>query len=65
MAVGGFTREELDSIHERATQNALEEEDSSIRAALQVLGEAAANLKVKLPAEEGGAPPSSGWDDER
>ena len=65
MAVGGFTREELEAIHERATQNALAEEDSSIRTALQVLGEAAANLAVKLPAEEGGREPSSGWDDER
>jgi glucokinase len=65
VAVGGFTREELEAIHERATQNALEEEDSSIRTALQVLGEAAANLAVKLPAEEGGREPSSGWDDER
>jgi hypothetical protein len=65
VAVGGFTREELEAIHERATQNALAEEDSSIRTALQVLGEAAANLAVKLPAEEGGREPSSGWDDER
>ncbi len=62
MAVGGFTREELEGIQERATQRALEEEDSSIRTALQVLGEAAANLAVKLPAAEG-AEPSSGWDD--
>ncbi len=62
VAVGGFTREELESIHERATQQALAEEDSSIRTALQVLGEAAANLAVKLPPEEG-SEPSSGWDD--
>ncbi len=63
MAVARFTREELESIHERATQLALEEEDSSIRTALQVLGETAANLAAKLPPEEG-SEPSSGWDDE-
>ena len=63
VAVGGFTREELESIHERATQQALVEEDSSIRTALQVLGEAAANLAIKMPGE-GGREASSGWDDE-
>ncbi len=63
MAVAGFTREELESIHERATQQALAEEDSSIRTALQVLGEAAANLATKIPPGEGAREPSSGWDE--
>ena len=60
MAVAGFTREELESIRDRALGESMEEEDSSIRAALQVLGEAAANLAMKLP---GGPEPSSGWED--
>lgn len=64
MAVAGFTREELEAIHERATQQALEVEDSSIRSALQVLGEAAANLATKIPPDEGGREPSSGWSEE-
>ena len=52
MAVAGFTREELEGIYERATQQALEQEDASIRTALQVFGEAAKNLSVKLPGAE-------------
>ena len=52
MAAGGFTRDELESIHERAMDASQAEQDSSIRAALQVLGEAAANLAAKLPGAE-------------
>ena len=52
MAVAGFTREELESIHERATSHALEETDASLRTALQAVGEAAANLASKLPGSE-------------
>ena len=52
MAVAGFTREELESIHERATSHALEEADASLRTALQAFGEAAANLAGKLPGSE-------------
>lgn len=52
MAVAGFTREELESIHERATNHALEETDASLRTALQAFGEAAANLAAKLPGSE-------------
>ncbi len=52
MAVAGFTREELESIHERAASHALEESDASLRAALQAFGEAAANLASKLPGAE-------------
>lgn len=49
MSVAGFTREELESIHERARRHALKESDASIRTALQAFGEAAANLAAKLP----------------
>ena len=52
MGVAGFTREELESIHERATEEALKLEDASIRTALQAFGEAAANLAAKLPGAE-------------
>ena len=52
MASAPFTREELESIRDRALQHALEDEDASLRTALQVLGEAAANLLVKYPQEE-------------
>ncbi len=52
MAVAGFTREELEGIHERATSEALQTEDASIRTALQTFGEAAANLAAKLPGAE-------------
>ena len=62
MASAPFTREELESIQERATQHALEEQDASIRTALQVFGEAAANLAVKLSGDD--VEPSSGWSDE-
>ncbi|MDQ3858986.1 MAG: hypothetical protein M3327_11155 [Actinomycetota bacterium] len=52
MAVAGFTREELEAIHERAMSHALDEADASLRAALQAFGEAAANLADKLPGAE-------------
>ncbi len=64
MAVAGFTREELEAIHERATQHALTEEDSGIRSALQMFGEAAANLAAKISPAEGGREASSGWSEE-
>ncbi len=48
-----FTNQELTEIEQRAQQLAVEQEDASLRTALQVLGEAAANLRVKLPAEGG------------
>ena len=63
MAIAGFTREELQAIHERTTRQALEEADASIRTALQAFGEAAANLAAKLPAESG-SQPSNGWSNE-
>jgi hypothetical protein len=52
VAVAGFTREELEAIHERAMSHALDEADASLRAALQAFGEAAANLADKLPGAE-------------
>jgi hypothetical protein len=48
-----FTNEELAEIEQRAQQLAVEQEDASMRTALQVLGEAAANLRAKVPAETG------------
>ena len=44
-----FSQEELNDIRERANGAAADAEDASLRTALQVLGEAAANLAVKLP----------------
>jgi hypothetical protein len=52
MAEMPFTREELESIHERAMQHATDADDASIRTALQAFGEAAKNLAVKLPGAE-------------
>ncbi len=49
-----FSQEELNDIRERAASAATDAEDASLRTALQVLGEAAANLSAKLP---GGATP--------
>ena len=52
-----FTVDELRSLQERAESLAKEHEsDAGLRAALQVLGEAAANLNQKLP----GADPARG-----
>ena len=51
MAEAPFTREELEDIRDRANQRATDEDDASMRTALQVLGEAAANLLVKIPDE--------------
>ncbi|MBA3365886.1 MAG: hypothetical protein H0U03_08895 [Actinobacteria bacterium] len=48
-----FTQEELESIQERANALATEQEgDAGLRAALQLLGEAAANLIPKVAAAE-------------
>ncbi len=44
-----FSQEELNDIRERANGAATDVEDASLRTALQVLGEAAANLAAKLP----------------
>ena len=49
MAEEIFTREELEAIRDRAAEYALQTDDASFRTALQVLGEAAANLLDKLP----------------
>ncbi len=49
MAEMPFTREELETIHERASRYALETDDASLRTAVQAFGEAAANLAAKLP----------------
>ena len=49
MAEFPFSQEELNDIRERANEAATDAEDASLRTALQVLGEAAANLSVKLP----------------
>ncbi|MBW3592515.1 MAG: hypothetical protein KY396_02360 [Actinobacteria bacterium] len=49
MAEFPFSKEELNDIRERANQAATDADDASLRTALQVLGEAAANLAVKLP----------------
>jgi len=47
-----FTSEELEELQQRATELALEQEsDASMRTALQLLGEAAANLGAKIPPE--------------
>ena len=52
MAELPFSREELERIYEQATEHALEQEHASLRTALQVFGEAARNLAVKLPGAE-------------
>jgi hypothetical protein len=52
LAEGAFTREELEGIEERAREQALEAEDASMRAALQMFGEAAGNLADKFPGGE-------------
>ena len=45
-----FTAEELQALHERAMALAQEQEmDASLRTALQLLAEAAANVVPKLP----------------
>ena len=48
----GFSREELEEIEARASRHAAEVDDASLRAALQVFGEAAGNLADKLPGGE-------------
>jgi hypothetical protein len=45
-----FTEEELGEIRDRAHELAREEEDPGLRAALQLLGEAAENLIPKVSA---------------
>ncbi len=52
MAEIPFSIEELNDIRERANSAATDADDASLRTALQVLGEAAANLSVKLPGAE-------------
>ena len=47
-----FSIEELNEIRERANGAATDADDASLRTALQVLGEAAANLAIKLPGAE-------------
>lgn len=47
-----FTPDELESLRERAMALASEDQDAGLRAALQLLGEAAANLIPKVAAEE-------------
>jgi hypothetical protein len=49
-----FTREELEQIQRRATELAQAQDDAGVRTALQVLGEAAANLGAKLPSGDTG-----------
>jgi hypothetical protein len=44
-----FTNDELEEIERRAMELASEQEDAGMRTALQVLGEAAANLRIKTP----------------
>ena len=56
MAELPFTREELESIHERVRDHAMNETDASLRTALQAFGEAAANLAAKLPGAEASDP---------
>ena len=47
-----FTSEELEQLQQRATELAHEQEsDAGLRAALQLLAEAAGNLSAKIPAE--------------
>ena len=48
-----FTREELAELSQRASKLAQEQDDAGVRTALQVLGEAAANLGAKLPSGDG------------
>ena len=52
MAEIPFSIEELNDIRERANSAATDADDASLRTALQVLGEAAANLAIKLPGAE-------------
>ena len=52
MAEIPFSIEELNDIRERANSAATNADDATLRTALQVLGEAAANLAIKLPGAE-------------
>ena len=48
-----FTAEELEALHQRANELAVEQEtDASLRAALQAFAETAANLAVKVKGTE-------------
>ena len=49
-----FTHQELEEIEQRSHALATEQDDASLRTALQVLGEAAANLRAKVPPDTGG-----------
>jgi hypothetical protein len=49
-----FTARELEELRDRAHELARDEEDPGVRAALQLLGEAADNLVPKVQAAEGG-----------
>ena len=49
-----FSEDELMDIRDRAHELAREEEDAGLRAALQLLGEAADNLIPKVRAAEAG-----------
>jgi hypothetical protein len=46
-----FTHVELEDLERRAMKLAQAEEDTGVRTALQVLGEAAANLRSKTPSD--------------
>ncbi len=48
----GFTVQELEELRDRAHELGTEEQDASLRAALQLLGEAAHNLVPKVQAAE-------------
>ncbi len=48
-----FTQQELEEIERRSQTLATEQDDASLRTALQVLGEAAANLRAKVPPDTG------------
>ena len=49
-----FTQQELEEIERRANTLATEQDDARLRTALQVLEEAAANLRAKVPPDTGG-----------
>jgi hypothetical protein len=52
MSAQNFTHDELEKIRDRAESLAHDEADPSVRTALQLLGEAAANLAVKVSGQE-------------
>lgn len=55
MSKGSLTRDQLENISERAFRQAKEVGDAGMRTALQLLGEAAANIAAKLPARASSA----------